>query len=173
MKLDKVTVKKKYTATAMKPPKKIGNVSGAFYIFLAGSTEMGKAEDWQTKVEKALEAAMGDLETDVISLNPRRDDWDSSWKQTIADKNFLGQVQWEHDGLSKADLIFLYFDPETKSPISMMELGLFAATKNIIVVCPDGFWRKGNIEFICKQYEIPLYNTLQDGIDVMLTDYIN
>ena len=144
----------------MKPPRDSGKTKGNYRIFLAGSIEMGKAEDWQTKVQKELE----DYD-DLIIFNPRRDDWDNSWKQTIEDENFHGQVKWEHDHLEKADLIFLYFDPATKSPISMMELGLFADKKDMIVVCPDGFWRKGNVEFVCKHYGIPLFDNLEDGIE--------
>ena len=159
MKLEKV--KKKMQV--FKPPRVPKKTKGLYTVFLAGSIEMGKAEDWQTKVEKALED-----EDNVAVFNPRRDDWDNSWKQSIEDENFHGQVKWEHDHLSKADLIFLYFDAATKSPISMMELGLFADKKDMLVVCPDGFWRKGNVEFICKEYGIPLFNTLDDGIAELL-----
>lgn len=144
----------------MKPPRQTKAAKGAYKIFLAGSIEMGKAEDWQTKVQTAL----ADVE-DLVLFNPRRDDWDNSWKQTIDDKNFHGQVKWEHDNLVNADLIFVYFDPETKAPISLLELGLFANEKDMVVVCPDGFWRKGNVEFVCKEYSIPLFNTLEDGIE--------
>lgn len=58
-------------------------------IFLAGSIEMGKAIDWQTKVTEALK------NHDITILNPRRDDWDSSWKPTIDDPKFREQVEWE------------------------------------------------------------------------------
>lgn len=160
MKLDKLGKRMQ----VFKPPQKPKYDTNDYAIFLAGSIEMGKAEDWQTKVEKALADA-----EEVVIFNPRREDWDNSWKQTIEDKNFYGQVKWEHDQLSASDLIFLYFDPETKSPISMMELGLFADTKDMIVVCPDGFWRKGNVEFVCEHYKIPLVNTLEDGIKLLKT----
>ena len=146
-----------------KPPSRPQYADDAVTVFLAGSIEMGKAEDWQTKVQDALK------DKPVFVFNPRRDDWDTSWKQSMADENFAGQVQWEHDYLSRADYIFLYFDPETKSPISMMELGLFANHDGMIVVCPDGFWRKGNVEFICQEYSIPFFNTLEDGIEELLT----
>jgi len=45
------------------------------YLFLSGSIEMGKAEKWQDRVVRLLE------KTDWTILNPRRDDWDSSWIQ--------------------------------------------------------------------------------------------
>ena len=44
-------------------------------IFLGGSIEMGTAELWQKKIISEL----SDLP--IQFLNPRRDDWDSSWTQ--------------------------------------------------------------------------------------------
>ena len=55
-------------------------------VFLAGSIEMGKAEDWQAKLEKSLK----DLEITVF--NPRRDDWDSSWTQEQSNPQFNAQM---------------------------------------------------------------------------------
>ena len=151
-----------------KPPNtRTGDVGGKLSVFLAGSIEMGKAEDWQTKLQKRL------LDKSVVLFNPRRDDWDSSWKQTIEDTNFLGQVTWEYNHLCKADLVFMYFDPATQSPISLMELGMFAESKDMIVVCPDGFWRKGNVEFVCKQFDIPLFNSFDEGVEELLNKYVN
>lgn len=164
MKLKKVAK----TATVVKPPS-IKYDHNRYSIFLAGSIEMGKAEDWQSKVEKAV------ADFNINVFNPRRDDWDNSWKQSIKDKNFYGQVKWEHDHLDRSDIIFLYFDPETKSPISMMELGLFAGDrdKTMLVVCPEGFWRRGNVEFICKQYTIPIFETLEEGITALTKELTN
>ena len=42
-------------------------------LFLAGSIEQGVADDWQTRVIRALET------TTVTIYNPRRPDWDASW----------------------------------------------------------------------------------------------
>ena len=146
-----------------KPPSSPTKTRGVLSVFLAGSIEMGKAEDWQSKVQEALK------DESVMLFNPRRDDWDASWEQNLKNKEFAAQVKWEHDYLEVADVIFLYFDPDTKSPISLMELGLFADKKDIIVICPDGFYRKGNVEFICKEYGLSLFNTLEDGIKKLLT----
>ena len=54
----------------------------------------------------------------------------------------------------------MYFDPETKSPISLLELGLFANSGKIHVICPEGFWRKGNVDIVCDEYNIPMYKDL-------------
>lgn len=56
----------------------------------------------------------------------------------------------------------MYFDPKTMSPISLLELGLYATSKKLHVICPEGFWRKGNIEIVCSKYNIPLYNSIEE-----------
>ena len=115
-------------------------------LFLAGSIEMGKAEDWQQKVTRLL------ADQDVIILNPRRDDWDSSWVQKKDNKQFNEQVTWELDSQETADLILMYFDPKTQSPITLLELGLFIKEKHIIICCPEGYFRKGNVDIVCERY---------------------
>lgn len=127
-------------------------------IFLAGSIEMGNAENWQEELTKYFEVYFN-------IFNPRRDDWDSSWKQSIDNPQFYEQVNWELNALDKADLIIMYFDPNTKSPISLLELGLYATSKKLYVICPEGFWRKGNVDIICKKYDIPLYETINEFIN--------
>ena len=98
---------------------------------------------------------------DVTFFNPRRDDWDSSWKQTIDDPQFNEQVTWELEHLERADLIVMYFDPSTKSPITLLELGLFAQEAAMIVCCPDGFWRKGNVDIVCKHYGVAQVDSIE------------
>ncbi|TVQ82905.1 MAG: hypothetical protein EA357_08060 [Micavibrio sp.] len=119
-------------------------------VFLGGSIEMGAAERWQ-------DALADDLQNeDVLLLNPRRTDWDASWKQSMDQPQFRGQVEWELQALEDADLILLYLQPGTKSPISLLELGLYAksAPEKLLVCCPDGFWRKGNVDIVCARYGV-------------------
>lgn len=130
-------------------------------IFLAGSIEMGAAEKWQDKVVEAFK------DTDFILLNPRRDDWDSSWEQSIKNKQFTEQVMWEIKAQEAADIILMYFDPNTKAPISLLELGLFADSEKLIVVCPDGYWKKGNVEVVCRYHDIALHTELERAMDLI------
>jgi hypothetical protein len=127
-------------------------------IFLAGSIEMGSSEDWQTVIEDRLKS----VSDDFVIINPRRDSWDSSWTQSFSNPQFYQQVNWELNGLEKADIIVMYFSPETKSPISLLELGLYADSGKMIVCCPNGFWRKGNVEIVCEKYGIPLFDNFED-----------
>lgn len=134
-------------------------------IFLAGSIEMGVAENWQEELTRKLSAA----DLDCVLLNPRRDDWDSSWVQSIDNPQFRGQVEWELIGLEECDLVALCFDPSTKSPISLLELGwLLGRRRRLIVCCPDGFWRKGNVEIVCRRYGAPLVHTRQEFVEQII-----
>jgi hypothetical protein len=128
-------------------------------IFLAGSIEMGSCEDWQTKTSEIFK------DTDVTFFNPRRDGWDSTWTQEKINKEFAHQVNWEMDSLDSCDIIFMNIIPGTKSPITLLELGLHANSKKIIVCCPDGFWRKGNVEIVCSRFNIPLYDNFEEAIE--------
>tara|TARA_R110000851_G_scaffold251971_5_gene404500 strand:+ start:2463 stop:3155 length:693 start_codon:yes stop_codon:yes gene_type:complete len=153
----------------IKAPEKLTN--GGTTVFLAGSIEMGKAIDWQTQIEDKLkEKLSGDQ---VVTLfNPRRDDWDSSWEQTIENDNFREQVQWELNALEDADKIVVYIDPETKSPITLLELGIYARGDNMCVCCPEGFYRKGNVDVVCDRYDVPMVDNI-DGLVKFILDESN
>jgi hypothetical protein len=138
----------------IKPPNRTSLTSGHKKIFLAGSIEMGTAENWQSKISNELNNVAGYI------FNPRRDDWDSSWVQELNNPQFFEQVSWELDMLFLADVIIMYFDPNTKSPISLLELGLYASSGKLMVCCPDGFWRKGNVDIVCQRYSIPLFTNI-------------
>lgn len=130
-------------------------------VFLAGSIEMGKAVDWQTHVTNSL------ADENCLILNPRRDDWDSSWEQKIENAKFREQVEWELAALEHARVIAMYFDPNTMSPISLLELGLFAPSGKLIVCCPDGFWRKGNVDVVCAKFHIEQVKTIEELISAV------
>jgi len=131
------------------------------WLFLAGSTEMGIAENWQDCIVRELWAAQGTI------LNPRRDDWDSSWVQSKDSPQFFQQVTWELTALQQADEIAMYFDPATKSPITLLELGLFKCNP-MLVCCPLGFWRKGNVDIVCDRYDVRQAETREEFIDLLI-----
>ena len=125
-------------------------------LFLAGSIEMDDAPRWQDTLIAAL------ADTDVVVLNPRRDALPPEWEQHAENPAFRGQVQWELEGLERASLVCFYFAPGTKSPISLLELGLRARSGRAIVCCPEGFWRRGNVEIVCERYGIPRVESLDE-----------
>jgi hypothetical protein len=126
-------------------------------VFLAGSIEMGGAEDWQVLAIAALSDAAS------VIYNPRRPDWDPAWSVSAAPE-FRRQVDWELDMLDHADLIAIYFDPTTQAPVTLLELGLMARTKpdRIHLSCPEGFWRKANVDAVCRREGIRTYPDLAE-----------
>jgi hypothetical protein len=142
-------------------PNELITKNGYISVFLGGSIEMGKAEDWQKVLIKALS------DKQIIFLNPRRNDWDSTWEQTITNPEFKLQVTWELTALEFSDIIVMYFDPNTKSPISLLELGLHAKSKKLIVFCPEGFWRKGNVDIVCEKYGITQVDSVDELIKIL------
>jgi nucleoside 2-deoxyribosyltransferase-like protein len=123
-------------------------------LFLAGSIEMGTAHNWQEEISQRLTYQPGTI------LNPRRRNWDASWIQSIENPQFVAQVEWELQALTLADVIIMHFEPDAKAPVSLLELGLFH--EKMIVHCPEGFWRKGNVDIVCRWFEVPTVRTMEE-----------
>lgn len=128
-------------------------------VFLAGSIEQGRAEDWQSIVVRSL------AKTEITILNPRRETWDETWPQQKEFAPFREQVEWELQAQEKADLVAFYFVPETRAPVTLLELGLAAGRRRAVVCCPEGYWRKGNVEIVCARYGMKQVSTLDDLVD--------
>ena len=148
-------------AIEIQAPNKLEIKEGYVSIFLGGSIENGKAVLWQQQVIKELENC------NYIFLNPRRDDWDSSWVQKESNPQFKEQVLWELKALEFADMIIMYFDPNTMSPISLLETGLHAKSRKLIIYCPEPFWKKGNIDVTSEYYGIRQVNSFEDLISIL------
>lgn len=148
------------------PPNNAFLHQAAPMVFLAGSIEMGKARHWQQEMEAFFETNYPHM----IVANPRRDNWDSSWEQSIQHSLFSEQVNWELDHLEQSQVVVFYFDETTKSPVTLLELGKILEhtdTKKVFVCCPYGFWRKGNVDIVCSRKNVVVYddiNALKQGI---------
>lgn len=134
-------------------------------VFLAGSIDMDKAINWQKKCEELLQ-------DQFVIFNPRRNEWDSSWSQTIENIHFKEQVSWELQALERADIIIMYFAGNTMSPISLLEFGLYAQSHKMKVVVEENFWRKGNIDIVCERYSVEKFKTLEELIQNLLNKNI-
>jgi hypothetical protein len=145
-------------ARIIKPPAAPDFAPDERSVFLAGSIEMGQAEEWQSVVTEAL------ADLPAVILNPRRDAWDASWTQTIHNAQFREQVEWELAAQERASCIAVYFAAATMAPVTLLELGLCARSGKVVVCCPEGFWRKGNVEVVCDRYRIPLVDNLAELI---------
>lgn len=131
-------------------------------IFLGGSI-VNEPNNWQKRVIEKLQEELGER---ILILNPRRDDWDSSWKEIKEDKKFREQIEWELEAQEICDINVYYFHPDSKSPITLLELGLFIK-KNPIVYCPKGFWKKGNVDIVCEKYNVPSYEDEYEWLEVI------
>jgi hypothetical protein len=150
-------------ARVIKPPTPITLVGGERSVFLAGSIEMGRAESWQAAVESAL------ADLPIAILNPRRDEWDAGWEQSIANPQFREQVEWELEGLERASVIAMHFAPSTQAPITLLEFGLMARSGKLVVSCPPDYWRRGNVEVTCARYGVPLVAGLPELVEAVRT----
>lgn len=130
-------------------------------IFLAGTIDMGQSEDWQKQVVKRL-----DKDPDKYYVfNPRRDDFDPKAEQKFEDPYFYQQVNWELTNLDNCDIILMCLLGTSKSPISLLELGLYATTDKVILYCEDEFYRRGNLQVVCTKYKIPVFSSMKELLE--------
>ena len=139
-------------------------------IFLAGTIDMGNSENWQQKLTPILKKKYPGW----LILNPRRDDWDSSWEQTLQNPNFVKQVNWEQKHLMSSTLVIFNFLEDSKSPITLMELGLIvgkrlygAGKDKAVVICPKGYYRSGNVYISCERSAIPFYYSMEEYLNTL------
>lgn len=154
----------------VRAPKPYGKYRYGKYLktFLAGSIEQGAAVDWQEEVTRMFDGLPEHRNWRIpVILNPRRKNWDSTVNQSADNKKFRQQVEWELKAIEEADEVIMYFDPKTKSPISLLELGLYARHGTLSVVCPSGFWRKGNVDIVCERFSIPQYPSLEYAVEAI------
>lgn len=117
---------------------------------------MGKAVQWQKHMASLL------APLPITVNNPRRGHWDPTATQEAKNEAFAHQVKWELSALEKADVIAFFFDAATISPVTMMELGLWAKSGKVVVCCDKRFWRAGNVHLVCERYGVPFVERFED-----------
>jgi hypothetical protein len=131
-------------------------------IFLAGS--ITGAKNWQKEVVRAIK------DFDVVVFNPRRENF------PIHDPSAaLEQITWEYEMLRKADMIQMWFDGNTMSPICLFELGAWMMTSKPMVIGMDpNYQRRQDVEIQTKlvRPEIPIVYAMDDFTNVV-SDMIN
>jgi len=134
-------------------------------VFVAGTT---KGPDWRAAVKAALAAQP------VTIFDPLRPDWDDSWREDPDFAPFREQVQWELDMQERADVIVLYFHPAAEAPISLLELGLCArrGRDRVVVACPEGYWKRGNVVLVCESFGIEVVGDL-DSLVAAVVGLVN
>ena len=133
-------------------------------VFLSGSIEEGKAERWQEKVIERLES----IQDTGLIFNPRRTNFNKN-------KDMEEQVLWELQHINISNYVLVYFDPNTKSSITLFELGMLTnySPKSMVVCCPNGFWKKENVDIVCKKYRLKLFTDLDEAVECLMNKIKN
>lgn len=124
-------------------------------IFLAGTIDMGNSEDWQQEVYESFLDRTGKY----LFFNPRQDNWDASREGEMD-----YQVNWELSHLEKADKILMYITGGSKSPISLLEMGLHMQSGKMVVACEPEYYRYDNVRITCGFYGVALFDNLEDAL---------
>lgn len=145
-----------------------------FKVFLGGSIDMGKSTDWQKEL---VEKFNTDEYPYLMFLNPRRDDWDSTWVQDpTPGTKFHEQVTWEIDHQLYSHMNVYYFADGSASPITLLELGAFGLRPDSVVYSTENFYRHGNVKIHCARFDINHVsdiNSIVEAITVAYTKYMN
>ena len=131
---------------------KRANKLNAKSVFLAGTIDNGDSLNWQDKV--IIELINLGVSCEVF--NQRREHWNPNPTKEEMEK----QIKWEQEHLDKADIIVIVLLDDSKSPISLLELGLYAKTKKLVVFCTPNFYRWDNVRLTCEKYNIELVQDL-------------
>lgn len=133
----------------LEAPKRFDNYSNlGVTFFLAGTIDNGSSIDWQSELENYSD------EINVTVFNPRR----KNWNKNADSEELETQIKWELEHMERADYIIMNILGDSKSPISLLEMGLHARDKKLFVFCPKSFYRYDNIRITCETYGIPLYS---------------
>lgn len=154
---------KKETVTMIMPPNNEDSYDLGKMVFLTGTIDGGKSDNWQRKFYKVLKEK---CQQKITIFNPRRDEWPDNHSSEVRN-----QIRWEHEHLDKADIIVMNILPDSKSPITLMEMGMFAESGKLMVFCQKDFYRYDNVDMVCKRYNIPLYN--HNNIDKMVDAFLS
>lgn len=128
-------------------------------IFLAGTIDMGKSVDWQ---KATIDWFKGKSDGKFMLFNPRRG---KGLSGEMSD--FEHQVNWELEHLERTDIIIMNILANSKSPITLLEMGLFMRSGKLYVICEPGFYRYDNVRLTCARYGVPLYHNLDEFLEKM------
>lgn len=131
-------------------------------IFLAGTIDMGNSVDWQKETCNWFSTLP---QGRYLLFNPRRD---KGLSGEMSD--FEHQVNWELEHLEKSDLIIMNILASSKSPITLLEMGLHMRSGKLHVICEPGFYRYDNVRITCQRYGVPLYHSMDEFLKSLRSD---
>ena len=139
-------------------PQEVADDRSFTRIFLAGTIDMGNSRDWQKEIYERFT----EMDGRYILFNPRQEHWDAT---RPGEMDY--QVRWELDHLEEADMIIMYILGSSKSPISLLEMGLHAKDGKMTVICEVDFYRYDNVRITCDYYGVPMYNDLDSFLKTL------
>ena len=66
-------------------------------------------------------------------------------------------------------MIIYNFDPNTQAAITLLELGLWVRSGKCVVCCPEGYWKRGYVQMICRRWEIEIVAGLDELVQRVVT----
>lgn len=125
-------------------------------VFLSGTIDDGNSVDWQSQLIRKL-GTTELIKEPLTVFNPRRPNW-GKLEQDVLEE----QINWELDHQEACDINLMVLMGDSKSPISLLELGLFAKSGKLVVLCPETFYRFENVRVTCLKYDVTLYYKNKD-----------
>ena len=130
-------------------------------LFLGGG--ISGCPDWQKEMIDRFKGH------NLTLFNPRRKEFDSS-DSMMSDR----QIEWEHFHLKAASAIMFWFPWETLCPITLFELGKYAASGSTIFVgCHPAYARKFDVvkQLSLMRPELKVHSSFNDLVTNVLTSF--
>lgn len=64
--------------------------------------------------------------------------------------------------MENADVIAVFLGKAAKAPIGMMEMGLWARDRKVVVCVQKGFWKEGNVRIVCERYGLHICEEVEE-----------
>lgn len=135
-------------------------------VFLAGTIDDGISRDWQSASTFLMTKILSAAKDDTTFYNPRRRHWNPEASEEEIEK----QIRWEIHKMDDSDIILMNFLPESKSPITLLELGHYVGKKKMIVACPKEFYRYTNVRVMCDIFGIELVHSEAEAMLALIQE---
>ncbi len=150
-----------------------GSLDGCIKIYLSGSIDLAKQTGWQEKfingLSKLSDPVAGDpriKQKSFCIFNPKMAIGNPS--PTLDNPEFCEKIQWEHQMMGLADLVFVNFMKKSKAPSAIYGLLLNAQIPGkTIVRCPIEYSRYPMVKLLSQSYGIPLLGDSGSVKDVL------
>ncbi|MDG1333826.1 MAG: nucleoside 2-deoxyribosyltransferase domain-containing protein [Crocinitomicaceae bacterium] len=145
-----------------RPPNDISQIpQDRASVFLAGSMATTRKNNWRQTATRTFQAAYHFFDP----TNPRHNN--------LNDEEMRNHIKWELEAMKLSDIIILNFLPDSLSPISLVEIGMYISSNKLVVVCPKEFYKWRYIDTLCNEYNTPIFNQLEDVLNGDLDTILN